>query len=376
MPSPGPAARQYILVKAPFATRDGGNEWMWVEVAKWSGDTIEGLLKNEPVDVPGLRGGQMVKVSQAKVFDYVRHHPDGREEGNETTKIIMRMQEARRSEHAPADEPGAATRLPAAGCGRGAGRLLDRADRRARARAGERGLKRALTTFAAARALGAVVSVAQGTQVDATPGGVGVSFAPGQALKPLNELIEQFAAIMLAASVSFGIQLMLLNIGAHHLMSYLVSGAALAWVAWRWQRGRSPRWLQSLLIGLLLVRFAVPLVAVANEGIYRAFMANDYQAALSGIEKSPTAVVDATQEAPAAQEGWKDRIERWLPKLPNLKATYDQILKSASDWAERIVKLIALFVLQTVVLPLVFLFAAWRLARAAIREPALRTSSA
>jgi hypothetical protein len=167
------------------------------------------------------------------------------------------------------------------------------------------GLKRALTTFAAARALGAVVSVAQGTQVDATPGGVGVSFAPGQALKPLNELIEQFAAVMLAASVSFGIQLMLLNIGAHHLMSWLVSGVALAWVAWRWQRGRSPRWLQSLLIGLLLVRFAVPLSAVANEGIYRAFMADDYQAALSGIEKSPTAVVDATQEAPTAQEGWK-----------------------------------------------------------------------
>jgi uncharacterized protein YegJ (DUF2314 family) len=83
---------EYILVKAPFTTRDGGNEWMWVEVAKWNGDTIEGLLKNEPVDVPNLRGGQMVKVSQAKVFDYMRRHPDGREEGNETTKIIMRMQ--------------------------------------------------------------------------------------------------------------------------------------------------------------------------------------------------------------------------------------------------------------------------------------------
>lgn len=77
-----------------------------------------------------------------------------------------------------------------------------------------------------------------------------------------------------------------------------------------------------------------------------------------------------------AQEGWRDGIERWLPKLPNLKATYDQILKSASDWAERIVKLIALFVLQTIVLPLVFLFGAWRLARAAIREPVVRTSLA
>lgn len=83
---------EYILVKAPFTTRDGGNEWMWVEVARWNGDVIEGLLKNEPVDVPSLHAGQMVKVSQARLFDYMRRHPDGREEGNETSKIIARMQ--------------------------------------------------------------------------------------------------------------------------------------------------------------------------------------------------------------------------------------------------------------------------------------------
>jgi hypothetical protein len=238
------------------------------------------------------------------------------------------------------------------------------------------GLKRALTTFAAARALGAVVSVAQGTQVEATPGGVGISFAPGQALKPLNELIEQFATIMLAASVSFGIQLVLVNIGAHQLMSCLVCGVAFVWAIARWRRGTSPRWLQSALIGLLLVRFAVPLCALANESVYRVFMANDYQAALAGIEKSPTAVIDATQEEPSAQEGWRERVERWLPKLPNLKATYDQILKSASDWTERIVRLIALFVLQTIVLPLIFLFVAWQLARAAIRGPTVPQATA
>ncbi len=237
----------------------------------------------------------------------------------------------------------------------------------------EDGLKRALTTFAAARALGAVVSVAQGTQVDATPGGIGVSLAPGQALKPLNELIEQFAAIMLAASVSFGIQLVLLKIGAHAYMSVLVCAVALAWIGWRWRSGRSPRWLQSLWIGLLLVRFAVPLSAMANEGLYRVFMADEYRSALALIEKSPAAVVDTTQEAqPNAQDGWKERIERWLPKLPNLKATYDQIIRSASDWAERIVKLIALFALQTVVLPIALLWLAWRVARALVHEPVRR----
>ncbi|MDP9989808.1 uncharacterized protein YegJ (DUF2314 family) [Variovorax boronicumulans] len=83
---------EYILVKAPFTTREGGNEWMWVEIARWNGDTIEGLLKNEPVDVTGLHAGQMVKVSQAKLFDYIRRYPDGREEGNETGKIIGRQQ--------------------------------------------------------------------------------------------------------------------------------------------------------------------------------------------------------------------------------------------------------------------------------------------
>lgn len=83
---------EYILVKAPFTTRSGNNEWMWVEVARWNGDTIEGLLKNEPVEVANLHAGQMVKVSQAKVFDYMRRYPDGREEGNETSKIIERMQ--------------------------------------------------------------------------------------------------------------------------------------------------------------------------------------------------------------------------------------------------------------------------------------------
>lgn len=83
---------EYIQVKAPFEVRSGGSEWMWVEVMTWSGDTITGLLKNEPVQIPSLHGGRTVTVSQSKVFDYIRRYPDGREEGNETGKILQRMQ--------------------------------------------------------------------------------------------------------------------------------------------------------------------------------------------------------------------------------------------------------------------------------------------
>lgn len=83
---------EFIQVKAPFATPDGGNEWMWVEISHWSASTIKGLLKNEPYHIPDLHAGQMVTIKQQDVFDYIRQYPDGTREGNETGVIIQKMQ--------------------------------------------------------------------------------------------------------------------------------------------------------------------------------------------------------------------------------------------------------------------------------------------
>lgn len=86
--SPG----EFIQVKAPFETPDGGSEWMWVEILSWDGDKIRGLLKNEPYNIPNLKGGAEVIVVQGDVFDYMRQHPDGSSEGNETAELIMKYQ--------------------------------------------------------------------------------------------------------------------------------------------------------------------------------------------------------------------------------------------------------------------------------------------
>lgn len=88
----GLAPGEYLLVKAPFATPTGNQEWMWVEVAAWQGDAITGLLKNEPFNIPTLHGGQMVKVSQAQVFDYIRHFANGQQDGNTTGKILQEQE--------------------------------------------------------------------------------------------------------------------------------------------------------------------------------------------------------------------------------------------------------------------------------------------
>ncbi len=81
---------EYISLKAPFETANGGTEWMWVEVMRWQGDDITGLLRNEPQNVPGLRGGSTVKINQQDIFDYLREFPDGTSKGNETGRLIQK----------------------------------------------------------------------------------------------------------------------------------------------------------------------------------------------------------------------------------------------------------------------------------------------
>lgn len=84
---------ELILVKAPFKTADGDREFMWVEISSWKADEIGGTLQNEPFNVPELKAGQKVTVSQAEVFDYLRLHADGTKEGNETSKLILESQQ-------------------------------------------------------------------------------------------------------------------------------------------------------------------------------------------------------------------------------------------------------------------------------------------
>jgi uncharacterized protein YegJ (DUF2314 family) len=84
---------EFILVKAPFKTPDGGNEWMWVEITSWKGNLIRGTLENEPFNVPGLHRGQIVEVWQGDVFDFTRQYPDKHQEGNTSGEIIRKMEQ-------------------------------------------------------------------------------------------------------------------------------------------------------------------------------------------------------------------------------------------------------------------------------------------
>ena len=227
------------------------------------------------------------------------------------------------------------------------------------------GLKRALVSFATARTLNAVISVVQGTQVAVQPGGVGVTFTPGQVLDPVNDLVEQFSLLMLAASVSFGAQLALIKFGAFWAVSSMLSVAALAWAWSTWRRPPANEWLTRFLLALLLLRFAMPLIALGSEAAFQLFLEEDYAAGQARIELSVGQIdsLSALSTEPSADESVTDRMKRWWSQSTDVKKRFEELKEVAGRTIEHIIKLIVVFALQTLVLPLLLLWMLLRLSR-------------
>ena len=237
------------------------------------------------------------------------------------------------------------------------------------------GLKRALISFATARALNAVISVVQGTEVAVEPAGIGVNFAPGQILDPVNDLVEQFAQLMLVASIAFGVEKVLISMGAHWAISLLLSITASAWAYGYLCHRTSPPWLTRMLLILLMTRFAMPLVIIGSDQLFREFLAADYQSSQQVIEVASGQITKLnTAVAPVPEEqSLVARIAGWVSNKADIKAHLENLKQTVEQATERIIRLMVIFLLQTLVLPVFLLWVLWGIVRGAFEIP-LQTS--
>lgn len=230
------------------------------------------------------------------------------------------------------------------------------------------GLKRALISFASARTLNAVISVIQGTEFSFEPLGIGMTLTPGQVLDPVNDLIEQFSTIMLVASVAFGVQKVMLAIGAHEAISVAVTGIAILWAVLYYLQ-RAPTWLYSLLAVLLMVRFTVPVATVGSEYVFQQFLAADYNKQQVALEATSGELSKQSPTVPQAQSGTQpseskaliDRVKDRVKAITTVPSIDLQAFKrSVESIPERVMKLIVVFVMQTIIVPLVLLWAQYK----------------
>lgn len=220
----------------------------------------------------------------------------------------------------------------------------------------DQGLQRALVSFASARALNAAISVAQGTEASIEPAGVGFTFTPGEVLDPVNDLVEKFSDLMLLASLSFGVQKVLTEMGAFWLISLLLSLIAILWSRNQLLGLESSALMKRLLIILIAVRFALPVITLGSDLIFEKFLAAEYQTSQDFIDSSSSEMEDFNQSSAnvTEEQGVIERFRNWSQNI-SFESPIEELKEAADSTIEHVVNLMVIFLLQTMILPLLIL---------------------
>lgn len=233
------------------------------------------------------------------------------------------------------------------------------------AEAAEKAFRRALVTFAVARTLNGVISVAQGTEVAVEPAGVGMNFTVGQVLDPINDLVERFSSVMLVATSALGLQNILLEVSEWWGVNLFLVLSLAALITALWLRG-GERWQRlGLRVALVAValRFAVPVIIIGTSIVFDTFLAAQHQAATQALEATSDEISEMSRETappvPAPDQSVLDRLGAFLDdslQRMNVAERLEHFRERASNASEHIINLIVIFVLQTIIIPILFLW--------------------
>ena len=218
--------------------------------------------------------------------------------------------------------------------------------------------KQSIIVFGSAKALNAVISLAQGTQLNLPF----VIVAVGEILDPINDLVEQFSLVMLASMVSLGIQKILLNFVTNDIYNYILFAFIIVFNIWLFKRFSNDERLRDLFFKitfiLLFLRFAIPMIGYVNEVSYNYFVKSQYniEELNQDILKVKDDVSKINQETVTQKESsfFNKVMEKFDSSYYEKKVNdYKDAVDNSSQY---IIDLIIVFIFQTILLPIIFLF--------------------
>lgn len=224
----------------------------------------------------------------------------------------------------------------------------------------------AVVVFGSAKALNAVISLAQGTELDLPF----VTVAIGEVLDPINDLVEQFALVMLASMASLGIQKILLSFATSTMYNVILGVSLVMLNIWLFVRFAKDERLRTLFfkvtVVVLFLRFAVPLIGYVNYVAYENFVKPEYN-----IEQLNTKIEGVTDEVSRVNQETITQKEEssFFNKVAQTFDTsfyskkVDAYRDAVDNASEYVIDLIIVFIFQTIFLPLLFLFVLYHLVK-------------
>lgn len=225
---------------------------------------------------------------------------------------------------------------------------------------------RALVSFGLAKGLNAVISLLQGTELSFTPIGVGLNFSVGEVLDPFNDMVERFSWIMLAATVSIGIQKIILTLSATLFMqvAFIFSVGAslfLLWIKTIELHSFTSFIFKSFLL-LLLLRFSAIIFMLFVSLIHTSVLEVEYKEANKIVQQTKIQLDSLNQENQTlAREqkedgffsGLSSKYDAVLEKL-NIQQKLHALEASIDTASNNIITLITIFIVETILMPLLY----------------------
>jgi len=230
----------------------------------------------------------------------------------------------------------------------------------------DKALKNGIYTFAIARGLNGVISVIQGTELSGAPGGIGVKLAVGEILDPINDLIERFSWVMLISTTSIGIQKILLEVGKWFGFKILICLSMLIillglWLPNIWSINLLSLGYKIIIISVI-IRFCIPAVAMVSDKVYVLFLEDTYTESTESLEiiKGKIKYPDSPDSQNQAFEPgfWENFLTKYkeLKESIDIKKKLSALSDTASNSVRYILNLIAVFLIQTVVIPIIVIW--------------------
>lgn len=230
-------------------------------------------------------------------------------------------------------------------------------------------LARSLTTFAVARGLNGLVSVVQGTEVNVTPAGIGATFAPGQLLDPVNDMVERFSWVMLMSSVSIGVQEVMLHLGKTTLFKTLFAAVTLLLLLQLWLPKFQLPWRvesgMKVVVVLAVLRFSVPILVMMNEAVYTYVLEPKYEQSFNEVSKTSDEVKVMIEEAQTRQTRMEEESsfldafnvsKKYEEYKIELKKSVELFIEKFNDTMDSIIRLITVFIINSIIIPLAALW--------------------
>jgi len=228
--------------------------------------------------------------------------------------------------------------------------------------------ERAMVAFGLAKGLNAIISLIQGTEVSLAPAGLGLTFSVGEVLDPFNDMVERFSWVMLFASVSLGMQKLLLILSSKIFLQVALVGSALVSLSFIWIKKLSETNFLAVsfkfFMLFLLLRFGAIFFIYTSSLLYNTTLQNEYQKATNIISETKVKLEDINSKSEKmisskANIGFFETIRSKSSEIvDNLKLStkLESLEENIEEASRNIIKLITIFLLQSLIMPLLFLW--------------------